>query len=608
MKHLVVVPRITLKVNDWYQFPMGIAYISAALKKAGFSIFTLNLNHLDGSVADLVREEVTKNDIDVVMTGGLTGQYGAMREVFEAAKATRPSIVTVAGGGLISSAPEPAMEALQFADYGVIGEGDIIICELCSALENRTPIEAVSGLVLKQNGRWFRTSCEVTPVDLDKLPLPDYEGLAIDNLLRSVPNIVGMSDYNTLPIITGRSCPYSCSFCFHPSGQKFRQRSLDEVFKEVDYLVERFGVQYLAIIDELFLFKKKISRVEEFCRRIRPYGIKWLAQFRVPDITEEIVEMLKDANCRTMAFGIESADNGILKSMNKKITIEQTERALDIVYRAGIGIQGVLIFGDIAETIESAKKTLEWWKKNIQYELQLSAVITYPGTKIYQYALETGRIADEVKFIKDGCPIVKLSDMSDDEYKWLFNQIAQLPRSLQKRPEYARCINVDFNTSHIDVHGYCASCGQENECKDIRLFIAETLSCRECGRKHISPIPIEILERIRLAMKNLIKSHKKVAFWGVNSYIFQLLEESEEDWGREVYHVDKSEARIGLKIGKRTISDPIVITEQNIECVVVMVVQYYAGLINPIRNEFPNVKVIYSIADLLSDSICHPDA
>jgi len=425
MKHLVVVPRITAKVNDWYHFPIGIAYISAVLKKAGFSVFTLNLNHLSGSVAGIIRDEVTKNGIDVVMTGGLTGQYGAMREVFEAAKAIRPSIVTVAGGGLISSAPEPAMEALQFADYGVIGEGEIIICELCSALENRTPVEAVSGLVLKQNSRWVRTPGEPAPVDIDKLPLPDYEGLAIDNLLRSVPNIVGISDYNTLPIITGRSCPYSCSFCFHPSGQKFRQRSLDEVFKEIDYLVERFGVKYLAIVDELFLVKKKLSRVEEFCRRIKPYGIKWLANFRVPDITEEIVEMLKDANCRTMAFGVESADNRILKSMNKKITIEQTERALDIVYRAGIGIQGVLIFGDIAETLESAKRTIEWWKNNIRYELQLSAIITYPGTEIYQYALKTGRIADEVKFIKDGCPIVKLSDMSDDEYKWLFNQIAK---------------------------------------------------------------------------------------------------------------------------------------------------------------------------------------
>jgi len=112
-----------------------------------------------------------------------------------------------------------------------------------------------------------------------------------------------------------------------PSGQKFRQRSLDSVFSEIDYLVSRYGVKYLSIQDELFCHS--VERVREFCKRIRPYNIRWLAQFRVTDVTPELVAMLKEAHCATMAFGIESADNRVLKSMKKQITIEQTERALE---------------------------------------------------------------------------------------------------------------------------------------------------------------------------------------------------------------------------------------------------------------------------------------
>jgi radical SAM superfamily enzyme YgiQ (UPF0313 family) len=601
MNHLIVMPRIVSKIGEWYQFPLGIAYISAALKKAGFKVYTLNLNNEHGSVIDILREKIQELDIATVSTGGVTGQYGAIREVLESAKQINPEIITITGGGLISSAPEDAMTALEYADFGVIGEGEIIICELCTALENDTDPTNIPGIIYKQKNGYSRTIGNPSPVILENVPFPDYHGFGFHKLLESVPNIIGMSEYNTLPIITGRSCPFRCTFCFHTSGQKFRQRALDDVFAEIDYLVSEYGVKYLSIQDELFLFGKSTQRIEEFCQRIKPYGIKWLAQFRVNDVTPELVAMLKDANCATMAFGIESADNSILKSMKKGIRIEQTERALEIVYQAGIGIQGVLIFGDPAETLETATRTLNWWKEHRHYELQLSAVITYPGTAIYKQACIKGIIADPIQYIKDGCPLVRLSDMSDSEYAWLFQQIASLPRTSHSQPNNAEILNADYQLSRIDVVGNCVACGHENHWEKNRLFVTETLACIKCGRKHVSPIPDDVVTRVTQGINYLVEKYGKVAIWGINSYIFSLSEKLSGISPEQVVYVDKSKMRHGLDVSGHIVKSTDIIRDENIKVVIVAVVQYYSGLIGPIREEFPGIERLLCISDLLAD-------
>jgi radical SAM superfamily enzyme YgiQ (UPF0313 family) len=589
------------KIGEWYQFPLGIAYISSSLKKSNFIIYTLNLNSENGSVSEILSKKISDLNIDIIMTGGVTGQYGAIKEVLSCAKLIKHEIITIAGGGIVSSDPEAGMAALEDADYGVIGEGEIIICELCAALEKKSDIKKISGIIYKQRSKYIRTVGKPEPVNLKDVTPPDYHGFGLGDLLKSVPNVIGMSEYNTMPIITGRSCPFKCTFCFHPSGQDFRQRELDDVFLEIDYLVSEFGVKYLSIQDELFLYKKNVERVKEFCRRIKPYGIKWLAQFRVNDITTELVEILKDANCAIMAFGIESADNGVLKSMKKGITIEQTERALDIVYKAGIGIQGVLIFGDPAETIESATRTFDWWKNHRKYELQLSAVITYPGTQIYKQACAKGIISNPVQYIKDGCPLVRLSGMSDDDYAWVFQQIASLPRSYHSQPSNFEIVNIDYQQSLIDMSGNCVSCGYRNQWEKSRLFVTETLACIKCGRKHISPMPADVVERIANGIKRLSVKYGNIAIWGINSYVYSLIDRLSESVSKDVHFVDKSVVRQGLTISGHRIESPNIIDQRNIKCVVVAVVTYYAGLVKPIRDEFPCVENILCISDLLVD-------
>jgi len=195
MNHLIVVPRIVNNIGDWYQLPLGIAYISSSLEKAGFNLLKLNLNTVVGSVHDILNPIIETYNINTVLTGGLTGQYGAIRDIIKETKLINKNIITIIGGGIITSTPQHAMEALEYADYGVIGEGEIIYCELLEAIENNQPIEQVAGIICSKSNSYIVTEGKPAIVDIKKIPFPDYKGLEFDKLVKSVPNTLGMCEY-----------------------------------------------------------------------------------------------------------------------------------------------------------------------------------------------------------------------------------------------------------------------------------------------------------------------------------------------------------------------------------------------------------------------------
>lgn len=77
--------------------------------------------------------------------------------------------------------------------------------------------------------------------------------------------------YSQVSVIGGRSCKYNCTFCFHPSGTTYRQRSLDSIFAEIDYLIEHYEISYIALREELFATDNR--RVADFCKRMEKYDL-----------------------------------------------------------------------------------------------------------------------------------------------------------------------------------------------------------------------------------------------------------------------------------------------------------------------------------------------
>jgi radical SAM superfamily enzyme YgiQ (UPF0313 family) len=231
LNYLIVMPRFIQNAGDGYSFPLGIAYISSAMKKHGLNVFTLNLNHCDGNIEKILHDEIENNNINVVLTGGLSFQYNTLKHIVDVVNDIDPDVKQIVGGGIITADPITAMTALEHVDFGVIGEGEITICELADVLENGTEnFKDVNGIVYKDvNYRITLPRKEIE--NLDEIPWPDYDGFNMEEYLKCSPGISGLNSDHTVFMISSRSCPFSCTFCFHTVGKKYRVRSMDEFFK-----------------------------------------------------------------------------------------------------------------------------------------------------------------------------------------------------------------------------------------------------------------------------------------------------------------------------------------------------------------------------------------
>ncbi|MCD8043151.1 MAG: B12-binding domain-containing radical SAM protein [Tannerellaceae bacterium] len=422
---LLVVPRYFSTLYWGYIMPLGIMYVSSALKQSNVAnVFTLNLNHEEGECYDILKSKIKGWDIQVIGTGGISGQFREILPVFEWAKQIKPDIITIVGGGMITSDAETAMQALKIADYGIIGEGEHTLPELIDALTRNNPVEEIPGIIYLKESAWFRTEPRKEISDLDTVPLPDYLSFNYDKYLETNGETEEGVKYSPVAIIGGRSCKYNCTFCFHPTGSRYRQRSLDSIFHEIDFLIKHFNINYIALREELFASDNR--RVLEFCDRARTYGLTWSIQLRVDSVNQQIVDALKASNCRYIFLGIESADNHILKSMRKHITVEQVESALDMTIKAGLKTRSTLIIGDERETLQSAYRTLKWWNEHKRASsMSLDMIIAFPGSTLYKHACKNGKIPDPVQFLQDGCPIINLSQEIDDkEFRQLVEDIS----------------------------------------------------------------------------------------------------------------------------------------------------------------------------------------
>lgn len=423
---LLLIPKYqTYGSAGHYVMPMGILYVSSYLKQSGVTkVTTLNLNHQEGEEIQVITDVIIRNNIDIVGIGGLSGEYRDLARIASYIRTIKPSVILMMGGGIVTADPETAMSSIPEVDFGIIGEGELTTVELIDCLTNGYDISKVNGLIYRDSqGGYIRTPKRGEIMNLDTLPFPDYEGFDYGEYLITNPDVSDEGKkYSQVSIIGGRSCKYNCTFCFHPSGTRYRQRSLDSIFKEIDWLNEHYSISYIALREELFATDNE--RVREFCSRIKEYNLDWSIQLRIDNVNQELVNMLKDSRCRYIFVGVESAVDSILNSMHKGITVKQIENALEMLHAAGLNSRSGVIMGDTMETNETAQDTIAWFMKNHErYRMFLDMIIAFPGSIIYNRACRDGIIPDKVQFLKDGCPIVNLSQMSEDDFLKMMNKV-----------------------------------------------------------------------------------------------------------------------------------------------------------------------------------------
>ncbi len=298
-------------------------------------------------------------------------------------------IQTVLGGPHPTALPIQTLKDTG-CDYVVIGEGELPLCELLNNIKKNKLPSSIEGIVFFKNGQPVINK-RPQLIDVDKLPLPDRRFLRLDRYRGKVtPAVLDQ----TATIFTSRGCPYACTFCASKviNQQRVRFRNMKKILEEIDDIVA-LGFRHLNVEDDTFTIDNQ--RVMEFCSYlIAKYPrISWDCDSRVDAINEKLLIMMKRSNCRKILFGVESGSPRILKSIGKKIDINQIKYTFRLTKKYGILTQALFMIGFLEETpqdIRATEKLIDEIKPDL---LHLSTVVPLPGTAIYDEMLEKGYLA-----------------------------------------------------------------------------------------------------------------------------------------------------------------------------------------------------------------------
>jgi len=400
-------------------FPLGLGYIAAVLHNAGHKVNVLDLDALRPS-SENIEQTIRKANYDILGISGLSSQYKDIKILAHLSKKYHPQAKVILGGAGFSAIPQLFMDKIE-ADIGVTREGEETILEILDSLSSSGPqLSSINGIWYKENGKIIATKERARIQNLDTIPLPAWDLFDIDSYIKQ-PLAETTKSMKSMPMITSRGCPYQCTYCFRNFGRETHQRSIENVIKEIKTLQSRYGINYISFVDELFNITDEY--IENFCDRlfIEKIKIKWDCRGRVNLVNLKLLEKMKKAGCVYMGFGVESANDGILKNMKKHQTLSQISKAIRATKKSGIKISCSFMLGMTGETKESIKETVDFIKtNNLHKNYGFFYTTPFPGTDLYKEALKKGLIQDEEKYLESLGettikPYINLTEMSDKE-------------------------------------------------------------------------------------------------------------------------------------------------------------------------------------------------
>lgn len=292
-------------------------------------------------------------------------------------------ITVIMGGPHVTFMPE---EALEHCDFVVLGEAEAVFTGLINAIVEGRDVGFVPNIVHRPNGKVQYNACENNLVNLNELPYPDF------SLMRGVMKPI--AGKNIIPIQTSRGCPFDCSFCSVTGmfGRRYRFRSIEHIIGELRQYNKRSN--FIFFYDDNFAARP--HHTYDLLERMiaEKFKFKWSTQVRA-DIAgdEQLIQLMKRAGCHTVFIGFESVNADSLKSMHKKQTVGEMQRAARVFSQNGINIHGMFILGVDDDNPKTVKASVKFAKQNGLSSAQFLILTPLPGTRCYQELLAEGRIA-----------------------------------------------------------------------------------------------------------------------------------------------------------------------------------------------------------------------
>lgn len=415
-------------------FPsLGLASIAGYIRDKGFKVRIIDAPALRISVEGF--EKYLKFNYQYYQAEyfGFTATTSSIKNAYQMAKIIRkiyPESKIVFGGVHPTILPEEVINQEEI-DIVVKGEGEITFYEILK--EN--DLSEIKGIVFKKDNQIVDNPERERILNLDKLPFPAYDLLPMDKYYPA------KGSYQRLPAIsmlTSRGCPGRCTFCNKTLGEKIVFRSANSLVKEIEILINDFNIKQIMFYDDTFTVYKE--NIRKFCKLLleQKIDISWCCFSRVDYVDLELLRLMKKAGCHQIMYGIESGDQNVLDSINKKTDLSLARKVVELTKEARIDVRGAFMLGNPIETRETILRTLDF-ALELEPELAIFNITTpYPGTAMFKEADKKGLITtydwDDYDLSK---PVMKLENISQEEivrlYKYCYRKFYFRPKYILMR-------------------------------------------------------------------------------------------------------------------------------------------------------------------------------
>lgn len=231
---------------------------------------------------------------------------------------------------------------------------------LVKKIEEKGDLSDVPNLIYQNNYRWVHSSCS-SKENLDEIYCPDFDGLPLKKYLS-----YSMRKGSALTYQTARECYWNkCVYCVDLPlpKQGYRERNSQLVLKDIEELINKYDLKFLMISNAV-LSPKQLKEISQGILR-KKLKFSWWGFLRLEkSLTKYIFDLAKRSGCKTLSFGLESANQRVLNFINKGIDVKIAKRVITDCFLSGIKVQLQMMIGLPGETMEEALDTVKFLVEN----------------------------------------------------------------------------------------------------------------------------------------------------------------------------------------------------------------------------------------------------
>lgn len=200
----------------------------------------------------------------------------------------------------------------------------------------------------------------------------------------------------SLSVIGQLGCPMACAFCSgrnSPTFRRIRLRSAENVVAEIEHLVKEYGIEGVMFYDDELninnAFTGLMNGLIDMQSRLGK-ALVFRGFVKSELFTDVHAKMMASAGFKTLLSGFESGSPRILENINKKATVDDNTRCLEVARSHGIHMKALMSIGHAGETEETILETRDWLLRVRPEDFDLTVITVLPGSPYFDASVRRG--------------------------------------------------------------------------------------------------------------------------------------------------------------------------------------------------------------------------